>query len=90
VTFISPWGASGLLSNPKVTEIVPQQLHLLAKQLLEENFDINYRAYGVLPPLFLVLELFCYQVCDKALTSPEVQSWLAKKPKVNLERKKSY
>lgn len=77
-------GPSGKMAHQKVTEIVPPALHSLVSSLLTDNFDVNYRAYGILPPLFVVMDLFSYQVCDVTLSSPEIQEWLAKKPKIDL------
>lgn len=84
VTFISPYGPSSELSSPKVTEIQPQDLKAFMNKIIEQNFDVNHRAYGLVPPLFMVIDYFCYSACHEMYKSEEIKAWIASNPQVDL------
>jgi hypothetical protein len=84
ITFISPFGASPEMSSPNVTEIQPTNLKTFMDMVLQQNFDVNHRASGLIPPLFLVLDYFCFNACHEMYKSQEIKTWIASNPQVDL------
>jgi hypothetical protein len=84
VTFISPFGPDSTMSSPKIKDILPERLTEYMTKMLAENFDVNHRALGLVPPLSLVLDYFCYSACTAMYKSKTIQTWIQSKPHIDL------
>jgi len=82
VTFIGPFPSK--VPNPKVTDIVPKALNKYINHVINENFDVTHRAYGLTPKFVMVYDLLCYQACSELVQSEEFKAWLKTDPNIDL------
>ena len=71
------------MSHPQVTDLHIPELKDVMDWILSK-FDINFRIYGIQPPVILTLEPISYAGCNAIHHSSAFQTWLQSTEKVDL------